>query len=44
MLPALSGSLAEFKGTAVVAWIRIILRSQSLQDQALGVHDNVFTL
>lgn len=44
MLPALPGSLAEFKGTAAVAWARIILRSQSPQDQALGVHDNIFTL
>lgn len=44
ILPALPGCLAEFKGTAAVAWIEIIVRSKSPQDQALGVHDNIFTL
>lgn len=42
--PALPGSLAEFKGTAAVAWTGIILRIKSPQDQALGVHDKIFTL
>lgn len=41
---ALPGSLAEFKGTAAVSGTGIILRSKSRQDQALGVHDMIFTI